>query len=96
MASATDKPRAARRTAVGVVVSDRRDKTRTVAVDYQMQHAKYGKYSRRQSKYHVHDPDNASKLGDQVEIVGCRPVSKTKSWRLLRVVHAAPEGPAAP
>ena len=79
-----------KRTKIGVVISDKRDKTRTIAVNYQIRHPKYGKYLKRQSHIHVHDPDNQSKLGDQVEIVGCRPTSKTKSWRLVRIVKAAP------
>lgn len=80
-------------TQVGVVTSDRRDKTRTVAVDFQARHRKYGKYLRRSTRLQVHDEANASKLGDRVEIVNCRPVSKTKSWRLIRVVHVAPPPP---
>lgn len=76
-------------TKVGVVVSDKRDKTRTVAVDYSTKHPKYGKYLRRQTKYQVHDAENTSGLGDQVEIASCRPISKTKSWRLVKVVKPA-------
>lgn len=79
------------RVKVGVVVSDKRSKTRTVAVDYQLMHPKYGKYLRRQAKFHVHDPENLSKAGDRVEIAPCRPISKTKAWRLVRVIHSAPE-----
>jgi small subunit ribosomal protein S17 len=74
----------------GMVTSDKRDKTRTVTVDWQTRHAKYGKYLKRSTKLQVHDEANQSKLGDSVEIVRCRPVSKTKCWRLLRVVQAAP------
>ena len=77
------------RTAVGVVVSDKRDKTRTVAVQYQARHSKYGKYLQRQGKYHVHDANNQSKAGDRVEIAPCRPMSKKKSWRLVRVIEAS-------
>lgn len=88
----TDSPknRALRGLKVGIVTSDKRDKTRTVQVDFQQMHSKYGKYLRRQTSYHVHDAENASKLGDRVEIVNCRPISKTKSWRLVRVVESAP------
>jgi small subunit ribosomal protein S17 len=75
---------------VGTVVSDKRDKTRTVSVEYQTKHTKYGKYLRRQAKFHVHDPGNISHLGDQVQIVTCRPISKTKSWRLIQVIQKAP------
>ena len=75
---------------VGVVTSAKREKTRTVAVDYQVRHPKYGKYLHRQAKFHVHDEENQSKRGDRVEIASCRPLSKTKSWRLVRIVEAAP------
>lgn len=75
----------------GVVVSDKRDKSRTVAVNYQLMHPKYGKYLQRQAKFHVHDENNVSKTGDRVEIATCRPMSKTKAWRLVRVVESAPE-----
>lgn len=78
------------RTTVGVVTSDKRDKTRTVAVDYQYKHPKYGKYLHRTAKYQVHDEANEAKQGDKVEIAACRPMSKTKSWRLVRIVEAAP------
>src|SRR5687767_6837125 len=77
-------------TKVGVVTSAKRDKTRTVAIDFQARHAKYGKYLRRQTKFQVHDANNQSKLGDRVEIANCRPISKTKSWRLVRIVESAP------
>ena len=77
-------------TKVGVVTSDKRDKTRTVVVDFQVRHPKYGKYLKRQSKFQVHDEKNESKINDRVEIANCRPISKTKSWRLVRVVEAAP------
>lgn len=76
---------------IGQVVSDRRNKTRAVKVDYQQMHNKYGKYLRRQAKYHVHDENNQSKRGDWVQIAPCRPLSKTKAWRLVRVVKEAPE-----
>jgi small subunit ribosomal protein S17 len=71
---------------VGVVESDRRDKTRKVAINYSVKHPKYGKYIRRRTVLQVHDEENASKLGDTVEIAECRPLSKTKSWVLVRVV----------
>ncbi len=77
-------------THIGVVVADKRDKTCTVNVDHQLKHRKYGKYLRRQSRIQVHDPANASRLGDRVEIVNCRPISKTKSWRLVRIVAKGP------
>jgi small subunit ribosomal protein S17 len=78
-------------TRIGVVTSDKRDKTRTVSVDYQQRHPKYGKFLHRSAKYHVHDENNDSKIGDRVEIARCRPLSKTKMFRLVRVVESAPE-----
>ncbi len=80
---------------VGIVESDTRDKSRRVAVSFTVKHPKYGKYMRRRTTLHVHDAQNVSKKGDRVEIAECRPVSKTKSWILLRVVKTA-AAPAAP
>ena len=77
------------RTLIGIVVSDKRNKSRTVAVDRVYRHPKYGKSIRRQTNYHVHDEGNVSHQGDKVEIVACRPMSKTKTWRLVKVVEAA-------
>jgi len=74
---------------VGVVTSDKRDKTRTVEVEYQKVHTKYGKRLRRQAKYQIHDEDNTCRVGDRVEIAQCSPISKTKRWRLIRVVTKA-------
>lgn len=85
------KQRQLRGVKIGVVTSAKRDKTRTVAVDYQQRHPKYGKYLHRQAKYQVHDEQNVSKDGDRVMIAPCRPMSKTKAFRLIRVVEAAPE-----
>ncbi|MEM7681149.1 MAG: 30S ribosomal protein S17 [Planctomycetota bacterium] len=88
MTEAQDNPTGAR---IGVVKSDKRDKTRTVAVETQKVHPKYGKRLRREKRLHVHDEDNTSREGDRVEIVSCKPISKTKTWRLNRVVERAPE-----
>jgi len=74
---------------VGTVVGDKASKTRRVTVSYQVRHPKYGKYLKRDTTYHVHDEKNESKAGDRVEIAPCRPISKTKSWRLVRVVEAS-------
>lgn len=74
-------------TKIGVVTSDARDKTRTVTVAYQVRHPKYGKFLKRSTKFQVHDPGNDSVKGDRVEIVECRPVSKTKAFRLVRVLE---------
>lgn len=74
---------------VGVVDSDKRDKSCTVSINYLVKHDKYGKYIRKRTKLHVHDEGNAARSGDRVEIAECRPISKTKSWTLVRVVDKA-------
>ena len=76
---------------VGVVTSDKNVKTRTVTVMFQQKHPKYGKYISRQAKFHVHDEQETSGVGDRVEIAPCRPMSKTKNWRVVRVIEKAPE-----
>lgn len=75
-------------TRIGVVESDKRDKTRRVVVPNVRTHPKYGKVIRRRTVLQVHDEKNISHTGDLVEIVPCRPVSKTKRWALLRIVRA--------
>ena len=74
---------------IGIVESDKREKSCTVSINYLVKHPKYGKYVRKRIRLHVHDEDNAARTGDRVEIAECRPISKTKSWTLLRVVEAA-------
>ena len=75
-----------RRKAIGVVTSDKMDKSRRVEIPRLVKHAKYGKFIRRKTVCHVHDEENTSTAGDTVEIVECRPRSKTKCWELVRVV----------
>jgi len=88
----TKKPeRPLLRTIRGVVASDKGHKTIKVVVDYQARHPKYGKYLKRRTVLHAHDETNDAKQGDIVEIAECRPLSKTKHHRLLRVVERAPE-----
>ena len=72
----------------GVVSSKSGDKTIRVTLKYQTCHPKYGKILKRRTSAHVHDEKNVAKLGDQVEICKCRPFSKTKNWRLVRVLQA--------
>ncbi len=79
------------RTIQGVVASDKGDKTIKVVVNYQTRHEKYGKYLKRRTVLHAHDEKNEAKEGDTVEIAECRPLSKTKHHRLLRVVDRAPD-----
>jgi len=73
----------------GQVESDKRDKTRKVVVRFMVKHPKYGKFVRKRTVLHAHDEKNVSKMGDTVEIGPCRPMSKTKTWKVLRVVQAA-------
>ena len=79
------------RTITGVVASDKGNKTIKVIVEYQQRHPKYGKYLKRRTVLHAHDETNDAKEGDTVELAECRPLSKTKHHRLLRIVQRAPE-----
>jgi small subunit ribosomal protein S17 len=79
------------RTLEGVVASDKGNKTIKVVVNYQTRHPKYGKFLKRRTVLHAHDERNEAKEGDTVEIAECRPLSKTKHHRLLRIVQKAPE-----
>src|SRR5947199_1014029 len=86
--------RGKRRVEVGVVTSDKMNKTRRVEIPRLVKHPRYGKYIRRRTVCHVHDEKNESHVGDTVEIMETRPLSKTKHWRLVRVVTKAAGGPA--
>jgi len=72
--------------AVGIVTSDKMNKTRRVEIPRLVKHPKYGKYLRRRTVCYVHDDQNESRLGDTVEIVESRPLSRRKRWQLVRVV----------
>lgn len=74
------------RTLTGKVVSDKMNKTLTVLVERSVRHPLYKKYLRRSTRFHVHDEAGEGRLGDTVTIEQCRPLSKTKAWRLVRVV----------
>lgn len=74
------------RTVEGRVVSNKMDKTVTVLVERNVKHELYGKYLRRSTKLHAHDEDNSCQEGDLVRVVECRPLSKTKTWRVVEVV----------
>jgi small subunit ribosomal protein S17 len=78
-----------RRTLQGIVTSDRMDKTITVRVERLFKHPKYKKYIRRHKKYLVHDGEGQAEVGDIVDLVECRPLSKSKRWRLGSVVRKA-------
>lgn len=77
------------KTLTGVVSSRSGDKSIRVTIEYKVKHAKYGKYIKRRTKLGVHDELNVSGVGDLVEITECRPYSKTKSWRVIRVLQKA-------
>ena len=73
----------------GKVVSDKMDKTVTVLVERQVMHPRIGKIVRRAKKYHAHNAGNDAKMGDTVVIEECRPLSKTKAWKVSRMVERA-------
>jgi small subunit ribosomal protein S17 len=77
------------RTVTGRVISDKMDKSVTVLVERKVAHPIYGKYVKRSTKLHAHDENNECKMGDTVSIEECRPLSKTKSWRLVKVLERA-------
>jgi len=88
--------RGQRITAVGVVTSDKMNKTRRVEIPRLVKHPRYGKYIKRRTICKVHDENNESHTGDTVEIMETRPLSKTKHWRMVRIVTKAPaQAPAA-
>ncbi|MCR4682694.1 MAG: 30S ribosomal protein S17 [Clostridiales bacterium] len=78
-----------RKTRVGLVVSDKMDKTVTVAIEDNVLHSMYGKTVKRTLKVHAHDADNSCGIGDKVEIMETRPLSKTKRWRVVRIIEKA-------
>ena len=90
-----EENRGKRRTAVGVVTSDKMNKTRRVEIPRLVKHARYGKFIRRRTICKVHDEKNESHAGDTVEIMETRPLSKTKNWRLLRIVTRNAQAVAA-
>lgn len=77
------------KTVVGKVASDRMNKTISVRCDRLVKHPLYGKYVRRWTVYKAHDEENQARVGDTVQIMATRPLSKTKSWRLVRVLERA-------
>lgn len=82
--------RSQRRRIQGIVKSAKMQKTITVLWQRQVKHPRYGKYVQRHTKLHAHDENNEAKVGDLVEIMATRPLSKTKTWRLVRVLRKAP------
>ena len=92
----TSQVRGNRRVETGVVTRDKMNKTRRVEIPRLEKHPRYGKYIKRRTICYVHDETNESHMGDTVEIMEARPMSKLKAWRLVRVVAKAPTQAAAP
>ena len=94
-AAATDakdgRAKSTKRKLVGVVVGDKMNKTRVVVVERRLAHAKYGKYMTRRAKYKAHDEKNEYRVGDRVEIVESRPLSRDKRWRVERLLDRPQE-----
>ena len=84
-----DEKQKSHRTLVGLVTSNKMEKSATVMVERKVKHPLYGKFIKRSTKLHIHDVDNTCGIGDTVMIEECRPVSKTKSWRLVKVINQA-------
>lgn len=82
-----DLDRNVRRALEGTVTSSAMEKTITVEVERTYKHKKYGKFVRKAKKYHAHDETSQANTGDRVEIMACRPYSKTKRWRLVRILE---------
>lgn len=85
--SASPKPRTRRKTEVGVVTSDKMNKTRRIEIERLVPHPKYGKYSRFRTVCYAHDEENKTHVGDVVKIMETRPLSKLKRWRITEVIR---------
>jgi len=83
------KARNLRKEKIGVVVSDKMDKSIVVAVARKVKHPIYGKFVNKTTKFHAHDEDNTCNAGDTVKIMETRPLSKTKCWRLVEIMERA-------
>jgi small subunit ribosomal protein S17 len=90
MSEAIEKQAPNKRTLTGRVVSDKMTKTVTVAVERRVKHPLYGKFMTRTRKYHAHDENGECHAGDMVEIEECRPLSRTKAWRVTKLLEKAP------
>ena len=77
------------RTQIASVVSDKMDKSAVVLIERKVKHPIYGKFVKKSTKLHIHDENNECGVGDTVQITECRPISKTKSWKLVKVVEKA-------
>ncbi|MCL4127430.1 UNVERIFIED_CONTAM: hypothetical protein GTU68_063302 [Idotea baltica] len=78
-----------RKTRIGIVTSDKAEKTITVATERKIRHGMYGKFIKRTKKFHAHDEKNDANTGDTVRIMETRPLSKSKRWRLVEVIERA-------
>jgi small subunit ribosomal protein S17 len=86
------KARGRRKTKIGIVTSDRMNKTIIVKTERLVKHPRYGKYVRRWTKFWAHDEDNIAKIGDKVLIAETKPLSKNKRWRLVSILEGPEEG----
>lgn len=91
MVEAAASPAKSARTVTGTVVSDKMDKTITVLINRRVKHPVYGKYVSKSSKVKAHDENNECKAGDLVTVAESRPLSKTKTWTLVKIEERAPE-----
>lgn len=87
---AEQKQRGQRKTRIGVVVSDKAEKTAVVSITRRYMHTKYKKYVKARKRFQVHDPNNDCAIGDKVLIEECRPMSKHKRWKLKEIIEKAP------
>ena len=85
----SETTRAFRKTRVGIVISDKMDKTIVVAIETNVQHKLYHKIIKRTYKLKAHDEQNAAGIGDTVKVMECRPLSKDKRWRLVEIIEKA-------
>ncbi len=83
------KKRGMRRQLIGVVISDKMDKTAVVLVERLVKHSSYHKYIKRQNRFAAHDENNSCRIGDKVRIIESRPLSKTKRWRINKIIEKA-------
>ena len=77
------------RTQTGSVVSDKMDKSAVVLIERRVKHPIYGKFMKKSTRLHIHDENNECGIGDTVQISECRPISRTKSWKLVKIVEKA-------
>jgi small subunit ribosomal protein S17 len=89
--AAGERPETRKRKMIGVVTSDKMNKTRVVLVERRVSHGKYGKYLTKRTKFKAHDEKNEYKAGDRVEIVESRPLSRDKRWRVERLIDRPQE-----